>query len=52
MEKSGLMLLTEAEYTEYVSGSIPERISRVWGIQTYEELKSIIESGSFEIIRP
>ena len=52
MDKSGLMLLTEAEYTEYISGKIPARISQVWGIHSYEELKSVIDSGDFEIISP
>ena len=50
MEKRGTILLTEKEYQEYLSGSIPQRLVDEWSM-TITELTFYISNGNYEIIK-
>ena len=49
IEKSGKLLMSQAEYSLFSSGEVPSRIATTWQL-TYEELQAMIESGDCEVI--
>ena len=50
LEKSGVILLTKADFLEYQKGQVSDRLKDTWGIATFEDLKRIIESNQYEIL--
>lgn len=51
MEKNGLVQMTDEDLDLYYKGQVSERLVNSWGIQTVEELREIVESKQFEIIK-
>lgn len=49
LEKSSKIQLTKSEYATYKYGVLPTSVSLRYGIETYEELKKVVEAGEYEV---
>lgn len=47
LEKTGALVLTEEELIQAKSGTVPDRISKSWGL-SLSELEGIIRSGNYK----
>ena len=51
MNKDGKIRLTEEDYVLFQQGQLPTGIKSQWGIEKYQELKEMIDSGQWELIK-
>jgi hypothetical protein len=45
LEKSSMIRLTEDDWVQYNLGVVSERIKQEWGIESFSELKQLVEAS-------
>jgi hypothetical protein len=49
MEKSSRIILTPADMSQFIKKEVSSRLAQLYSFTSYEELKSVIDSGMYDM---